>query len=85
MRKYLQQNWRQMGLAALAAVLIGAGFVIYILAIGAPKTRARNLYNDAHLALKDDKVEQAVQLMSQAYAAWPEEYILQEIRKLTLD
>lgn len=74
-----------MGLAVLVAVLIGAGFVIYILAIGAHKTHARNLYNDAHLALKDDRVEQAVQLMSQAYAAWPEEYILQEIKKLTLD
>ena len=83
MRSYLQQNWRQMCLALLCSVLLGAGFLLYTFLIGAPKTRARNLYNEAQLALGEDKIEQAVQLMSKAYDSWPEEYILQEIESLS--
>lgn len=64
---------------SLAVALL---FLVYLVTLGIPKTTARNLYNEATLALKAGETAQARNLLEEAYKAWPEPYIKQELDNL---
>ena len=69
---------QQMLLTSFVVIL---AMVLYILLIGIPRTKARNLYNTAQILEQIGKVESAEELYTKAYAAWPESYIEQAMNR----
>ncbi len=61
--------------SAAVSLLVALIFGGYLILIGIPKSTARNLYNQALLAADMGDLEKADQLLQDAYAAWPEDYI----------
>lgn len=66
----------------LSVLVILAFSLIYLTLVGIPKTRARNLYNQAELAANaGDSQTEVTRLLQEAYAAWPEDYIADYLAK----
>jgi uncharacterized membrane protein YgaE (UPF0421/DUF939 family) len=60
----------------LTCIGVTSAFLIYLIAIGIPKTQARNYYNQALIAQSIDQSDLAQSLLDKAYSAWPEAYFL---------
>lgn len=54
-------------------------FFVYLIAIGVPRTHARNLYNEAYTLSEQGQNAEARSKLEEAYAVWPEPYILDGI------
>lgn len=66
--------------ASLLSITLASLFLSYLYFIGIPKTNARNLYNQAETALSLGNIDKAYMLLRQAVNAWPEEYIVEELK-----
>lgn len=86
MGKLLKQYWlsnrRAIFSAFILTILLAAGFLAYLKFVGIPRTQARNLYNQAQLLLAEDKTAEAKEILVQAQAFWPEDYILEALSEL---
>jgi hypothetical protein len=77
LKKYLVSNSRGILATLLTSFLLLIAFLTYLKFIGIPRTEARNLFNQAQLLILQEKDSEAKDVLMQAYAIWPEEYIKQ--------
>lgn len=76
------ENWAKV-LLKLAGVSLLVAFICisYLLAVGIPKTQARQKYNEASLSYVLSDYAQSLVLAEEAYKIWPENYIYELIQQ----
>jgi hypothetical protein len=74
------QHVMQTTLRVSAVTMIVTGvYLVYMVAIGIPRTTARNLYNHGYIAYTEGNKEAAEAYWAEAYRSWPEVYIKQAL------
>lgn len=83
MLSWMKQNIFQIFAATVVSLMIAFGFIAYMIAIGVPKTQARNDYNRGILALEAGNEDVAIDYFEYALDHWDEKYI-REMHRQTI-
>jgi hypothetical protein len=67
----------------IISIIISIMFFVYLQLFGIPKTQARNYYNLAEIQLGLNNKKLAEEYLVKAISYWPEEYIKQELQKIS--